>query len=741
MFGEVVKEFLVESEENLDQLDRDFLALEESPDDRNLLSSIFRTIHTIKGTSGFLGFSKLERITHQGEGLLVRLRDGALRLSEDMASELLHMVDSVREILAQIDQSGREGDGNYDQLTARLEALRESESAAVSSMHKPDTAAATVVANTESANIAPVAASSTAERKTAGPDNSAIRKDTPEPASEPFERNNDGSDRTGSAAESSVRIDVNLLDRLMNLVGELVLARNQILQFSHEMDDSRLSAVSQRINLITTELQEGVMKTRMQPIRNAWNKIPRVVRDLSICCGKQVQVRMDGAETELDKTILEAIKDPLTHIVRNSVDHGIEPADVRKKAGKSPEGTLWLRAYHEGGQVILEIADDGAGIHVGRVREKAVEKGLVTQEQADALSDREAIQLILLPGFSTAAAVTSVSGRGVGMDVVKTNVEKIGGTLDIHSQPGVGTTLRIRIPLTLAIVPALIIRCSGDEYCIPQISLQELVRLDGENARRDIELLHSVPVYRLRGQLLPIIYLDEQLHLRPARLPHQHSQSVINIVVLEAEDQRFGLVVDDISDTQEIVVKPLAQQLKHISTYAGSTIMGDGSVSLIIDVAGLARKAHVLTGSSGRGLPDGSVNDELHLHTGESWLIVDPRDGTRAAIPLSTVSRIEEIAPTDIECTGHQNVIQYRGGIMPLVSLNQSGVVEPDEYGAISVVVYENGFRSIGVVVGRILDIQTENEAQSGHQGHQDSRIIAGKITRMIDLAEVTMGI
>lgn len=739
MFEEVVKEFLVESEENLDQLDRDFLALEESPDDRNLLSSIFRTIHTIKGTSGFLGFSKLEQITHQGEGLLVRLRDGALRLSEDMASELLHMVDSVREILAQIDQTGREGDGNYDQLTASLEALRESESAAASSLQKPETTAAASVVNPESASIATVSASPT-ERKTAGPDNSAIKKDTFDPGSEPLDRN-DGSDRTGSAAESSVRIDVNLLDRLMNLVGELVLARNQILQFSHEMDDSRLSAVSQRINLITTELQEGVMKTRMQPIRNAWNKIPRVVRDLSICCGKQVQVRMDGAETELDKTILEAIKDPLTHIVRNSVDHGIEPPDVRKKAGKPPEGTLWLRAYHEGGQVILEIADDGGGIHVGRVREKAVEKGLVTQEQADALSDRDAIQLILLPGFSTAAAVTSVSGRGVGMDVVKTNVEKIGGTLDIHSQPGVGTTLRIRIPLTLAIVPALIIRCSGDEYCIPQISLQELVRLDGENARRDIELLHSVPVYRLRGQLLPIIYLDEQLHLRPARLPDEHRQSVINIVVLEAEDQRFGLVVDDISDTQEIVVKPLAQQLKHISTYAGSTIMGDGSVSLIIDVAGLARKAHVLTGSSGRGLPDGSVNDELHLHTGESWLIVDPRDGTRAAIPLSTVSRIEEIAPTDIECTGHQNVIQYRGGIMPLVFLNQSGVVEPDEYGAISVVVYENGFRSVGVVVGRILDIQTENEAHADQKDHQHSRIIAGKITRMIDLAEVTMGI
>lgn len=791
MLDDIVKEFLVESYENLDQLDKDLMALEDAPDDRNRLSSIFRTIHTIKGTSGFLAFPKLEHITHVGENLLVLLRDGALRLNADITSGLLTMVDAVRSILGNIDSTGVEGDEAYEEVVARLGRLKEKDPAPPAPVASPsdkteievekvirelsgEVAAAVqqLSAPPKKSARAPRAKGKAAAKNSEIPVNvpapviaeTPVIADTPvidEPADHTdlehataamapasavkrearssSDSSGDGTDRNTSVADSSVRIDVHLLDKLMNLVGELVLARNQIMQFSQGLEDAALAAASQRINLITTELQEGVMKTRMQPIRNAWSKLPRVVRDLSISCGKQVQVKMDGAETELDKTILEAIKDPLTHIVRNSVDHGIETAEVRRKAGKPPEGTLLLRAYHEGGQVNIEIADDGAGISVDRVRQKAVEKGMVTAEQAAAMSDREAIQLILLPGFSTAAKVTNVSGRGVGMDVVKTNVEKIGGTLDIHSTVGKGTTLRIKIPLTLAIVPALIVTCEDDRYCIPQVSLLELVRLEGSRARTDIELMHSVPVYRLRGQLLPLVFLDEELKLRPHRTDAERRCSdVVNIVVLQAEDRQFGLVVDHINDTQEIVVKPLGLHLKSLSTYAGSTIMGDGTVSLILDVLGIAQQSHVLGINGTRNMIDNSSSHGEHARHGDSWLIVDPLDGTRAAIPLSTIARLEEIRTDSIEKTGRQQVVQYRGQIMPLISLNEFGQVEPDEHGSISLVVYNDGHRNVGVVVGRIVDIVSESN-EPIHEGTGDTRIIAGRVTRIVNLEQIAM--
>ncbi len=537
-------------------------------------------------------------------------------------------------------------------------------------------------------------------------------------------------------ADSSVRIDVHLLDKLMNLVGELVLARNQIMQFSQETEDPGLAAASQRVNLITTELQEGVMKTRMQPIRNAWSKLPRVVRDLSQTCGKQIQVQMEGADTELDKTILEAIKDPLTHIVRNSVDHGIESPEDRVSAGKSAEGTLLLRAYHEGGQVIIEIVDDGGGINVDRVRDKAVEKELVTAEQAMAMTDREAAQLILLPGFSTAPKVTNVSGRGVGMDVVKTNVEKIGGTLDIQSVSGQGTTLRIKIPLTLAIVPALVVTCEEGRYCIPQVSLLELVRLEGDRVRKEIELLHSVPVYRLRGQLLPLVYLDEELGLHPQRTDEErHNVEAVNIVVLQAEDRQFGLVVHSINDTQEIVVKPLGQYVKCLGVYAGSTIMGDGSVSLILDVIGIAQQSSVLTEHANRQLIDKGNSASERTTSKESYLVVDTGDDTRAAVPLSEVSRLEEIAASAIERSGHQQVVQYRDAIMPLVSLADYGH-SGDADGNMSLVVYNANGRNVGVVVGNIVDIVTD-DAQGADGTNDQHRIIAGRVTRIVNLGEI----
>ena len=409
-------------------------------------------------------------------------------------------------------------------------------------------------------------------------------------------------------ADSNIRVDVGLLDKLMTLVGELVLARNQILQFSDSHEDDGFLGAVQRLNLLTTELQASVMKTRMQPIGNVLNKFPRVIRDLALACGKKVRFEMEGQDTELDKTLIEAIRDPLTHMVRNAIDHGIEPPETRKSRGKADEGRLRMVAYHEGGKVIIEITDDGGGIDVTRIRDKALSAKLVSPEVVARMSRQKILRLIFLPGFSTAERVTRFSGRGVGMDVVRTNIEKIGGTVDIESQPGQGTTIRTKIPLTLAIIPALIIDSGGQGYAIPQVSLLELVRLD--QGLRTIERMHGVPVYRLRGALLPLVFLDEQLQL-PAP---GTSAADLNIIVLQADDGPFGLVVDAIRDTEEIVVKPLQKQLKGISVFAGAAIMGDGRVALVLDVLGLAQRANVISGAKSRALG----TDERPLAPAES---------------------------------------------------------------------------------------------------------------------------
>lgn len=792
VLDDIFKEFLVESYENLDQLDQDLIALEDTPDDRDCLASVFRTVHTIKGTSGFLALPKLERVAHVGENLLVPLRDGELDLSRDIADGLLAMVDAIREILSHIEVGEGEGDGEYDALVVRLEQLLEKETAAASGKTLEGTSLSDeelsdVVSTLESIAEAVATDATNAEAAgTSGQKIKATRRDSgrktaqTETTSEVDVADDDAEDtslleavdeaptvaaevtqtqaapqktetargskeaaasdspKSSSIADQSVRIDVDLLDRLMNLVGELVLARNQILQFTGESADVTLAAASQRLNLITTELQEGVMKTRMQPIKNAWNKLPRVVRDLSASCGKKVEVRMEGEETELDKTILEAIKDPLTHIVRNSVDHGIESPEERVANGKPAEGTLCLRAFHESGQVNIEIIDDGGGINVDRVRQKGIEKGLITAEQAASMSDREATNLILLPGFSTAQKVTNVSGRGVGMDVVKTNIERISGTLEIHSLPGQGTTLRIKIPLTLAIVPALVVQSAGGQYAIPQVSLLELVRLEASRVKSEIEFIHDAPVYRLRGNLLPLVYLDEQLGLRGKRARNEHNQTV-NIVVLQAEDRHFGLVVDAVTDTQEIVVKPLGGHLKGIAAYAGSTIMGDGSVALILDVLGIAQRGSILSELHDQALrgSGGKLSGEAAATT-EPLLVVDPGDGSPVAVRLSAVARLEEFKQTDIERSGHSEVVQYRGHIMPLIHLQTSGygMDTGSESGRVPVVVFTSREQSVGIVVGRVIDIVQHTLTDDSDGLVPGSHVISGRVTELLDLEE-----
>ena len=486
---DIVREFLVESNENLDQLDRDLVTLEKNPEAEGILASIFRTIHTIKGTCGFLGYNKLGAVTHAGEGLLSKMRDRELVLNAELTSALLEMVDAVREMLAQIESTGQEGERDYQAVIDSLTRLLTSQPKPVAEKAVPAVATPPAAPPAESATEA----IEEAEKQPADAANQEQREI-----------------RALAASDSNIRVDVGLLDKLMNLVGELVLARNQILQYSTTQQDPVFLSTSQRLNLITTELQEGVMKTRMQPIGNIWARFPRLVRDLAMSCGKQVRVEMEGKETELDKTLVEAIKDPLTHVVRNSVDHGIETPEERLACGKPAEGRLSLCAFHEGGQVNIEISDDGAGINLDKVKQKALERGLITPEHAARMSEREILNLIFLPGFSTAAQVTSVSGRGVGMDVVKTNIEKIGGVVDIQSQTGKGATLKIKIPLTLAIIPALTVTSGGDRYAIPQVSLLELVRLEGEQARRGVEMIHDAPVHRLRGHLLPLVYLKRE---------------------------------------------------------------------------------------------------------------------------------------------------------------------------------------------------------------------------------------
>jgi two-component system chemotaxis sensor kinase CheA len=547
--------------------------------------------------------------------------------------------------------------------------------------------------------------------------------------------------KQGSLSDASIRVDVGLLDKLMNLVGELVLARNQILQFTNTTEDPGLIAPSQRLNLITTELQEGVMKTRMQPIGNIWGKFPRMVRDVATACGKQIRLEMEGKETELDKTIIEAIKDPLTHIVRNSADHGIETSAARAAVGKAPEGWLRLRAYHEGGQVNIEITDDGAGLDLEKLRRKALEKGLITPDQAAKMGERETAGLIFLPGFSTAEKITNMSGRGVGMDVVKTNIEKIGGTVDVQSKLGAGTTVRMKIPLTLAIIPALIVTSGGDRYAIPQISLLELVRLDGDHAMKGIETIQGALVYRLRGKLLPLVYLNRELKVE--KESEILAKSVLaNIVVLLADDRQFGLVVDEINDTEEIVVKPLGKQLKGIKTFAGSTIMGDGRVALILDVLGLAQASNVVGENRERNLADKSARTTAKVNEKQTMLLFQCGADGRVAMQLSLVARLEEFKPETIEKAGDRQVVQYRGQIMPLIRVSDflEGVHtdgKSNGNGAMQVVVYSEQGRSVGLVVDRILDIVDEvivTQQPSKRDGLLGSAVIQQRVTDLLDV-------
>ena len=712
---DVIREFLVESHENLSRLDQELVELEKHPKDAALLASIFRTIHTIKGTCGFLAFSTLERITHQAESFLSQLRDGQRELTPSLVSLILETVDVTRKVLASIEASGEEGPDHFEDLTERLRVAVQ----------------LTVAPKGECAPGKP------GPGGLSGPEAESLDDSgSPEPAeSKKFAED---PARPSAVADANIRVGVGLLDKLMDLVGELVLTRNQILQFNTEREDAALNATSQRLNLITTELQEGVMKTRMQPIGMVWNKLPRVVRDMAVALGKQIRLEMDGAETELDRTIIEAIKDPLVHLVRNSCDHGIEPPEARLRIGKPPQGRLTLRAYHEGGQVNIEISDDGAGIDTARVKQKALDKGLLRPEQAERLSDREALNLIFLPGFSMAETITNVSGRGVGMDVVKSHIEKIGGVVDLFSRPGEGATVKIKIPLTLAIIPGLVITSGGERFVIPQVSLLELIRLEGDSSEKHIEYVQGTPVYRRRGSLLPIAHLNQVLGLKSAE-----RAEAVSMVVLQAEDRQFGLVVDGINDTQEIVVKPLGKQLKGLTVYAGATIMGDGRVALILDVLGIGQRSGVLAESRDQGRAPAEQKTQSGIEQ-QRLLLFRAGSFERLAVPLSLVARLEEFPQSSIEHAGGGQVVQYRNRILPLVSLRavlEGGTPDHNQTAdPVQVIVFNDGERSLGVVVDQILDVAEDAvtvRQKTNRQGLLGSAVVGKQVADFLDLNQV----
>jgi two-component system, chemotaxis family, sensor kinase CheA len=779
--SDIVQDFLVESYENLDRLDRELVGLEKNPHDRDALGSVFRTIHTIKGTCGFLGFNKLEKVAHVGENLLTRLRDGQLTLNPELTTALLGMVDAVRQMLKEIQSTGQDGEIDYPELRETLTRLQQVgaiaskpaeavESPVCQEVPPPAEEKAITPAGAKEMELSqpppgPAKPAATKRPKPAKvqPAQEAIGARRVEPAPAHVEEPSPAKREDVPAAQptldskhrdtapETIRVGVTVLDKLMTLVGELVLARNQLLQISNTVEDTGLQAVSQRMNLIATELQEEVMKTRMQPIGNIWSQFPRTVRDVALGCSKEVGIEMEGKETELDKTIIEAIKDPLTHLVRNSVDHGIELPEDRVKVGKNRAGRLILRAFHEGGQVNIEISDDGAGLNSERIRKKALERGVITSEQAARMTEREIFNLIFLPGFSTAEKVTNVSGRGVGMDVVKTNVERIGGNVDVQSTPGQGTTVRVKIPLTLAIIPALVVTCGGDRYAIPQVSLLELVRLEAEEVSKGIELVHGAPIYRLRGRLLPLVYLSRELKLAPDVNPAAESDGAVNIVVLQADERQFGLVVDQINDTEEIVVKPLRKQLKTVKTFAGSSIMGDGKVALILDVMGLAQRASVITETRDRSMTQKVTESAVAAAQKQTFLLFAGPGDSRMAIPLITLARLEEFPVAQVEMSGTQWVTQYRGQILPLIRLNvvmqerrqrlrDLPALPAIDSGPIQVLVLNHEGRSFGLVVERILDIvedRADVKSAATRPAVLYSVVIGDRVTELLDVPAI----
>ncbi|MGI4746014.1 MAG: hybrid sensor histidine kinase/response regulator [Janthinobacterium lividum] len=715
---DLLAEFLTETSESLSELDLAVVRLERTPNDQPTLSLIFRLVHTIKGTCGFLGLPRLERVAHASETVLDKLRTGSLTVTADGIGLILSAIDRIRLIVDTITRTEAEPPGDDAPLIAELNALAEGHMPA-----RPRNVSVAIIP-VPTPTLALVSAPAISV-----PDGAALAL-----PSLP-EQGNDLAPVRGQ----TIRVSVDVLETLMTLVSELVLTRNQFLQQLRTGGDSELTGPVQRLSHLTTELQEGVMKTRMQPIGNVWNMLPRQVRDLAHDLGKRVDLVMHGAETELDRQVLELIKDPLTHMIRNSADHGLETPAERELAGKSPVGTITLTARHEGGHVVIEIEDDGRGIDVRRIAEKVISQGMSTRAQIDAMSDTEIRRFIFQPGFSTAAAVTSVSGRGVGMDVVKTNIEQIGGMIELHSVFGQGSRFLIKIPLTLAIISALIVGVAGERFAIPQTSVVEVV-LPGEDSDTRIETVDGASVLRLRDRLLPLIRLASLLQLQDAT--QGPAPGIDMVAVITVGSVRIGLIVDGVFDTEEIVVKPVSQVLRHIPLFGGNTILEDGAVIMILDPTGIVRHAGL---DATKKSPVRTTIDEDHLDDNRiDMLLVQAGIGAPKAFPLSLISRLESIETDRLEVSGGRVIVQYRQELMPIIALDDTvdvvalALSTTDRAASYPVLVFDNGGKPAGLLVEKILDVvETDLQVEPGseRQGFLGSAVIAGRVTDIVDAA------
>ncbi len=739
----VLRDFVIESQENLERLDHEFVALEQEPENTDLLADIFRIIHTIKGSAGFLNLTILEQVSHHAEDVLSKLREGSLALDSDITTVLLNAVDCIKSILVFVEKDGHEGEHEIEKVLKSLTCVAEK-----SHLSPEERASSKPCANIvgladfeqEQDDSAPVG-QAREDESVPSPVHERLPgqegQKTKSTISEILEHN------LSSVEESRIHVDVGLLDQLMNLTGELVLARNQVVQLASKSEEKMLRTVSQRINAIVSELQETVMKTRMQPIKKVFGMFPRLVRDLSKMHGKNVQLIMEGQATELDKTLIEGIKDPLTHLVRNAIDHGIELPAVREKHGKSSAAKIFIRAFHEGGLVHIEVSDDGAGIDVQRVKAKAVQEGLISPQQAEETNERNLLSLIFRPGFSTAEKVTKISGRGVGMDVVKKNLDRIGGSIDVQTEMHKGTTMKIRVPITLAIIPVLIVWSGNQRFAIPQVNLEELIMLQSdeivENRAKSIETIYGAEVYRLRGELLPLIRMHKVLQL-PSK---SRRNEELNIVVLSSGDVQFGLVVDDVGDTEEIVVKPLSSHIKQLSYYDGATIMGDGSVALILNVAGLFSTTQLSPEDIKKAEQENAEEtEEAHMEQFEDskQTIVLFRVGANEyyGVPLAFVVRLEEFSSSQIEFSGGREVMQYRKEILPLMRLeNYLDIPNVQQQEMLSLIVFSVE-KQIGLVVSEIINtveinthIDTDTFKQRGVLG---STIVEGHSVLILDI-------
>ncbi len=735
---EILKDFLVEAKEAINRLEEEFVELEKEPENPEILKSLFRSMHSLKGASGFFGFKSLESIAHFSEDILAKLRDGLVKPEPEIVDILLRAVDEIKYIIAYLEENKEEpledrilsfivDLSNFaEKLKKRIESEGKGEESSETSPEEIKEERVEVKSLEEG--------DQKGEEQTEKGEDKVLKELTPTVTSQTEKKPDKGEGKefpttpTKDLVETHVKVDVKLLDLLMNLAGELVLARNRVLQLTSRYTDPDLQRSVQALSMVTSELQETIMKTRMQPIGTVFNKFPRIVRDLSRALGKKVNLKLEGTETELDRSIIESIKDPLTHLVRNSIDHGIEDPEERKRLGKPEEGLLMMRAYHEGGQVIIEIEDDGRGIDTEKIKNKAIEKGLITPDLAEKMSEKEILSLIFKPGFSTAEKVTQVSGRGVGMDVVKTNIEKLGGTIELNTTKGRGTTVRIKIPLTLAIIPALIVTSDGQRFAIPQVSLRELVSID---PLKDLLKIGDTDFYRLRGEIIPVLSLSKILKREKESMEK-------NLLILNAGERFFGLLVDEILDSEEIVVKPLGKWFKNIPLFSGATIMGDGKLALILDIVGLMR----MLGVSLEELEKEAMEKVVLGGEETQFILIFEIGKDNFAVPLALISRLDKVRYDQIEMIGGKEVIVYKDKIIPLLRLENYLPISMPEYGEeVSVLFFSERNKTVAIICSRIvdtlettLDVDTSIYVQPGIIGH---RIIGEKTILFLDIFKI----